>query len=425
MIDLRANCVLHLKCNDNDANKVVLNSMGAPHGTSVRDTNLMHAVGKINGALSFDGTSDYIIVPSNAAFDFGTDDFSICFWMKLNTITPEQIVICRFQDAYHYFYLRPGSNKLCCVLVSAQFDAWSYYTTITVDMIGKWVFVSVVKTSAGVQTYFNSVPATMTEEFKDGNPNLTFVADIRMGCTYNGYTYEYFLNASLDNVMLFNKALTQAEIDFLYNNGDGTERLDNKDYKVYRGQDGAFDYENPVAEMALDDEQVSIPNQDLPPNTIWHYIRRRVAACCEKESPDSPACIVRINSAGEMLGSTPNAPTNLAAEGLADGKIKLRWRYVKLEEEIAPSGFYIYIDSGAGFDFENPDAIIPYHRGRPKAGEFDWTSESLTNGEIYRFCVRSYRTGAGESQNTDFVSIVADSVGPAAIVDLFVSVEEI
>lgn len=162
-------------------------------------------------------------------------------------------------------------------------------------------------------------------------------------------------------------------------------------YRVYRGQDGVIDYDNPVAVMALDDEQVSIPSQALPPNTNWHYVRRRVSGDCELESQDSPSCIVRIDSNGDMLGSIPNAPTKLAAEGLADGKIKLRWRYAPSEEEIAPTGFHIYIDSGAGFDFETPDAIIPYHGGGPKAGEFNWTSEPLINGEIYRFCVRSYR----------------------------------
>jgi hypothetical protein len=162
-------------------------------------------------------------------------------------------------------------------------------------------------------------------------------------------------------------------------------------YKVYRGQDGNFDYDNPVAEMELSDEQVSIPDQDLPPDTIWHYIRRRVSGDCELESPDSPSCIVRIDSNGDMLGNIPNAPVNLIAEGLAEGKVKLRWRYTPFEEEIAPTGFYVYIDSGSGFDFGNPDAIVPY-RDKGAGAEFNWTSEPLTHGEIYRFCVRSYRT---------------------------------
>ena len=165
---------------------------------------------------------------------------------------------------------------------------------------------------------------------------------------------------------------------------------------IYRGQDGVIDYETPIVVMALEDTSVEIPNQALPPNTTWHYVRRRVAGDgCEKESPDSPVCIVRINSDGDMLGNIPNAPTNLAAEGLADSKVKLRWRYAPLDEEIAPTGFHIYIDSGEGFDFETPDAEIPYRGGGPKADEFDWTSESLTHGEIYRFCVRSYRIAGG------------------------------
>jgi len=288
-------------------------------------------------------------------------------------------------------------------------------------------------------------------------------------------------------------------------------------YRIYRGQDGNFDYGNPVAEMALEDTQVFIPNQDLPPDTIWYYIRRRVADCCGKESPDGPVCIVRIDSNGNMIGSIPNAPVDLVAKGLSNGRVKLRWRYVRIDEEIAPTGFHIYIDSGSGFDFDNPDATIPYHHGGARSGEFDWTSDPLTHGEIYRFCVRVYRqpaegvlnitgeltpdatcnyyvagkysekdyyrrgdgawfiwwhydkwwittvlggmppfgkwfrydsnivgdytpvgsetTGIAtvaegshlihESQNTDYVSIVADSVGPDAITDLITSVEEV
>lgn len=192
--------------------------------------------------------------------------------------------------------------------------------------------------------------------------------------------------------------------------------------RVYRGQDGIIDYDDTVAFMAEDDVQVVIPDQDLPPDTTWHYIRRKVTAC-GLESPDSPACIVVIDSNGDMTGPTPPAPAGVSVEKVAGAKLKVRWRYSPTAQEVEPTGFNIYMDSGSGFDFGLPEAIVAYNQGG--YGEFDWTSASLTDGQLYRFTVRSYRSGGGESQNTDYVSAAADSTGPDAITGLIASWQEV
>lgn len=191
-------------------------------------------------------------------------------------------------------------------------------------------------------------------------------------------------------------------------------------HRVYRGQDGHIDYDNIIAIMNLADSQISIPEQALPANTIWHYIRRQVSGCA-LESDDSPICKVIIDSAGNMIGSTPNPPLDLTIEQLSGGKLKLRWRYTRIEEEIVPTGFNIYMDSGSGFNWETPTATVSYSA----INEFAWTSGALTHGQLYRFCVRSYRTGAGETQNTGFVAALADSVGPEAITGLRATWQEV
>jgi len=191
-------------------------------------------------------------------------------------------------------------------------------------------------------------------------------------------------------------------------------------HTVYRGQDGVFDYDNIQAVMNVSASSVTIPGQGLPANTIWHYIRRQVSHC-GLESEDSSPCIVQIDSAGDMIGNTPNPPLNLEIEQLADAKLKLRWRYTRVDEEIAPTGFKIYMDSGEGFDFETPEDTVVY-RHTP---EYSWTSDELIDGQLCKFCVRSYRTDAGESQNTNYVSARADSLGPDAITGLSTDWEEI
>jgi len=193
-------------------------------------------------------------------------------------------------------------------------------------------------------------------------------------------------------------------------------------HTVYRGQDGDLDYDSVVAVMELSDSQISITNQALPANTIWHYTRRQVSDC-GLESPDADVCVVVIDSNGDMVGDTPNPPVSLAIEQLVGGKLKLRWRYTQLSEEIAPTGFNIYMDSGSGFDLGSPTSVVSFGLGG--MGGFSWTSSALTHGQVYRFIVRSYRDAAGESNNTNYVAAKADNLGPDAIEGLRVSWEDI
>lgn len=193
-------------------------------------------------------------------------------------------------------------------------------------------------------------------------------------------------------------------------------------HRIYRGQDGNVDYLNPVAIMGLNESQISIPGQALPPNTIWYYLRRQVAPC-GLESPDSPACIVRIDSAGDMVPVTPNQPLLVTAIRLAGGKFLIRWRYTPISQEIVPTGFHIYADSGSGFNFAEPTGTISYKLGG--RGEFKWESDSYPHGHRIKFCVRAYALGKGETLNTDYVAAVADAVGPEAITDVFATVEQL
>ena len=192
--------------------------------------------------------------------------------------------------------------------------------------------------------------------------------------------------------------------------------------RVYRGQDGNIDYENVVALMGLTDSQVSIPNQALPPNTIWTFIRRRVAPC-GLESPDSPVCIVRIDSQGNMIPSLPNTPTSVTVEQLAAGKFRLCWRYSKINEEVSPVEFRIYVDSGSGFNFSSPTATKLYKFGGH--GEFKWDSDAYTHGQRVKFCVRARPLAEAETQNTDYVAAFADALGPPAIDDVSAIVEQL
>ncbi|MCJ7777791.1 MAG: hypothetical protein MUP16_05705 [Sedimentisphaerales bacterium] len=225
---------------------------------------------------------------------------------------------------------------------------------------------------------------------------------------------------------------------------------------VYRGQDGNINQNEVQAVVPTDDSQVIIPYQELPENTIWHYVRR-AASHCGLESPDSPVCIIQIDAAGDMLLASPNPPSNQQISQSAGGKFLLRWRYSHFGEAVRPTGFNIYINAGellfgsfedalfAGmtansfhakkvltlgwfefrepslFNFDSPYIIIRFTEGIGR--EFRWLSDSYSHNQRVKFIIRSYNADAGESQNTDYLAGIADHLGPDAITGLISEVE--
>ncbi len=445
------NLVLYLKLNDNTANSVIINEVGT-HGTAYGDegevdTNTFSiAAAHANLERQFlvegdeEGGLVFSSVPHYDALSI-TGDLCFCYWARQKVPATENKDILA-KGTSNEVGVGGRSYHLGSVLGSGPTIRPFFYISVDgsgdADKRNYWAGDSGVH-NAGT-TYFvainydNSAQTATLKTGTVGLDNLSYKNFVKTGTAVgtinvaSGSDLILWLNnlfgngweGDFDEIALYNRQLTDDEMDWVYNGGDGQEL--GIYHRVYRGQDGNMDYDNVQAVMGIDDSQVQVNDQDLPPNTIWHYIRRQVRPC-GLESEDSPALIIAIDENGDMVGSTPNPPDDLTIEKLAGAKFKIRWRYTPTGEEIEPTGFKIYMDSGSGFDFESPDDTIPYMLGRN--GEFSWTSGALSHGQMYRFCVRSYRTAAGESQNTNYAADFADSQGPAAITGLQISYQEV
>jgi hypothetical protein len=228
---LEESCVCFYKMNDNETSTVVLDSSGNGYnGTSIRNTNLMHVDGIGGGALSFNGSSDYIDTGQNFESTF-RNSFTITLWSNLKNLiqsddilglyNPETGYIIRlfrdYTEGYLYFYY---GNQTTPELVNLE----AYYAPHN----NRWVMITVViektgDTSSG-RIYMNG------SEISDVDHDSTFnmenfsagLALFLIGTNdYNNKSTHF--NGSIDNVMIFNKALSQEEIWTLYNSGRGTE----------------------------------------------------------------------------------------------------------------------------------------------------------------------------------------------------------
>ena len=230
MIDLRPYIAAWYKMNDNLPSTVVEDSSGnGYHGESVRNTEDMSIEGKVGGALNFNGTTDYVDTGQTFQSTFQSD-FSVSLWCKANSFSgsidsalfgaynaAESGLLCKRQtnDTILFYYDEPSSGVDLTVDYELLVSTW-YHIVCMVEQINP--------TSITISLYINGIlgnsktAASVMSRFVN-TKNLCV-------CNFNNNgMFNLPFDGSSDNFMLFNKALNQEEIDFLYNGGNGTEEL--------------------------------------------------------------------------------------------------------------------------------------------------------------------------------------------------------
>ncbi len=173
--------------------------------------------GNTSSAYNFNGTSNYIVVP-NAPSLSGFNDISISAWVNMNQFSGIQGVVAKW-----FFTLSCGSNT---DNYNASFSSNSInfatnnnnlsgffcpqtFTSVDLNVWKHFVFVS--NSTTGISIYINGVlsgtAATTGGICSSTNP-LYFGA-------VNPSTR--FLNGKLDDIGIWNRALTSCEIAHLYN----------------------------------------------------------------------------------------------------------------------------------------------------------------------------------------------------------------
>ncbi len=234
MIDLTGVCVAHYKLNDNSPSTVVVDSQGFSNGTSQRNTEDFTTAGRVNRALDFNGIDDY--VNANNSFESTLQaDWTINIWINLNGDDIEGCFKYGSSDA-------PSNNEIVIFVNSVgvhkgkltlNFYANSYQVVVVeptpsfADGDTDWKMVTIIghADTGYCDIYINSIfRATGTRpgvDFADYDNGLDFFIGAR---NTNGVAAQ-FCSCVLDDLGIFNKTLNQPEIDFLYNNGNGTEDL--------------------------------------------------------------------------------------------------------------------------------------------------------------------------------------------------------
>lgn len=194
------------------------NDIQGGHGATLQN-GATFASGEVAGAFSFDGTDDFVSLPASSDWNFGTGDFTFDFWARGNGTSRMQALSFDpdlgtrnldfdFNDTFGlWVYWNSGGSN------SIQVGAPGDYTD------GKWHHYALTRSGTTLTLYIDGASKGNTT-FSDpidlsGGNNNYFGAGINTGSP------GYFWNGGIDEVEIFNRALSASEIATIYDAGSG------------------------------------------------------------------------------------------------------------------------------------------------------------------------------------------------------------
>lgn len=200
------------------------------HGTVYGATLITDRFGKANSAYDFDGVSNYINIPDNMLLKMGKSSYSITAWINAKDYRGMRIwskgscgdiIGYMLRTEYGYFLSSDLGMRAWFEYVAQDRSPWFGQPGGVRLMKNTWYFIAAVNDRyVGGKIYTNgvldSVHDAVTNQY-----DLSNERDATIGCT-NGCWGDYirgeFFNGAIDDVRVYNRALTSAEVMALYQN---------------------------------------------------------------------------------------------------------------------------------------------------------------------------------------------------------------
>lgn len=177
-----------------------------------------HDIGVYGDSLSFDGKDDYIRVDTAAnSMNVGDGSFSIEAWINMKAANRGTIMSRWDQSTNKGWKIEINTNKegTFNILLSDGTQSVNFQNKTDVKVGNKWYFATIVvnKDDTNVTLFING--EYIGEKDITDIGNLDANKNMRIGGPPEGNT-DYFFNGNIDEVIFFDKALTQREIKAHY-----------------------------------------------------------------------------------------------------------------------------------------------------------------------------------------------------------------
>ena len=198
-------------------------STGSNDGTG-NNTDVSGGTGIINDGGNFDtGNYDIDLGTGINLFD-NNNDFSVGFWLNPTTFVLNGSFINLGTGRDNGFYLQdPAGDGSFQAFFSNSSAKRAYYRWNTVFSTGSYQYVVFARTGNTTKLYVNGVDQGAPDSSgNDGTSPFPITYDAsEVGFIGADNSETLFIDANLDEIGLWNRYLSQAEVTELYNSGDG------------------------------------------------------------------------------------------------------------------------------------------------------------------------------------------------------------
>lgn len=185
------------------------------NGTLIGANGLPASVaGKVGQALNFDGVDDRISIARSITSP--KNNISITAWIKRNSLTQKGVIIQKgvTNEDFDFAIDDTGQDdKLVLYMQTAGVDPVAYSTTLISDT--NWHHVVVVRNGSTIKFYIDGVAAGTTS----GLNTADLVNSAEASSIGSYITGTFLFSGSLDDVRLYNRALSAGEVSQLYQMG--------------------------------------------------------------------------------------------------------------------------------------------------------------------------------------------------------------
>jgi len=167
------------------------------------------ATGKINSAMDFDGTDDYVGTSNNIfSQSTFTGGITMSAWVKPASISSSALMVSI--EGVYYLAIDSTTSKLAFEVAGGSVSGDS----TTIANAGTWVHVVGTYDGTNSRIYVNGVLENTYAQTRYDIDTLNRPTTIGQQSTGS-----YWFNGLIDDVRIYNYALTAKQVDSLYNNG--------------------------------------------------------------------------------------------------------------------------------------------------------------------------------------------------------------
>lgn len=191
------------------------------YSASVTNTSFMGNTGIINTSLGFDGTNDYVNFNDPAGDILDPPYITVSCWVNPDNFSATQYVISKSRDVSGTE--QTGYSLILLTSGKVRADFWSSVDSLrkNVDSVGaissgQWSHIAMTYDGSDLKVFINGSEEnsnSFSGTIASGNRNLIF------GCLAFGAPNHFRYDGLLDDVFIYDRALSASEITMLYQRG--------------------------------------------------------------------------------------------------------------------------------------------------------------------------------------------------------------